>query len=109
MAGDPSQAGRLLDRHRKARSIAPRPVEAEPGHAEHDRPRVRGVNLVPAEPELLHDPRGEVLDDDVGPVHQLLRERTTCFLAEVERDVAFADVHRLRYRRPFPHLWFAHA
>ena len=65
----------LLHRLREADAVAPRSVEAEGRHAHHDESRVVARELVPAEAEVVHDARREVLDRGVGLGEQPLDER----------------------------------
>ena len=64
--GQPGHAGERFHRLGETRAVSPRAVEAEGRHPDHDEVRVEGVDAVPAEAELLHDPRGEILDQDIG-------------------------------------------
>ena len=52
----------------EATVLAPRAVEAKAGHAHHDDVGPAGSRggLLVGQPGVVHDTRGEVLDDDIG-------------------------------------------
>jgi hypothetical protein len=70
-AGQRRVPGGVDERRPEPYIVTPRAFEAEAGQPDHDGAGVRGVYLVPAESELLHDPHREVLDHDVGGLQQL--------------------------------------
>ena len=70
MAGQPGDAGGVLDHVRERRFVPPRAVEPEAGHAHHDRVGTQLVHRVEVEPDLVEHSRCVVLDDDVTRLHE---------------------------------------
>jgi hypothetical protein len=68
----PGHAGQALHGLGEARPIPPRAVETEGRHPHHDELVVQRVDATPAEAELLHDPRREVLHQDIGGLQEAL-------------------------------------
>ena len=69
-----------------------RPFLAESGDRQHDQLRVDRLQVFPAHVETRHDPRAEVLRDDVGFGRQAFHQLLTVRLREVDADGALADV-----------------
>ena len=66
IAGQPTDPGRRLDDVGERRVVAPRPVETEAGHPQHDRVGPNRLHRSEIQADLIHHARGEVLDDDVA-------------------------------------------
>jgi hypothetical protein len=78
-------------------------VGAKPTRSRHhDQPGVEAEQRVGAQPELLHHPRREVLDDRVGPAHQLLEQAAALFGLQVEGDRALVGVHGVEHPAVLP-------
>jgi hypothetical protein len=93
--GDPGQAGHLLLGLRERAALAPRPVEPEAGHAHVDDAGIDRQHLLPGEAPVLDDPRREVLDEHVGPLHELQEQRAPALGRDIEREVELVGVdHR---------------
>ena len=66
MPGEPGEPGGVLNDEGEGRLIAPRPVEPEPGHAQHDQVGPLGAQGLEVEAELVQHPWRVVLDHDVA-------------------------------------------
>ena len=71
MPGHPGHPGRLLHRLREADAVAPRAVQAERRHSDHDRTGVGGRDRIPVQAEVLHHPRREVLQHQIARGNEL--------------------------------------
>ena len=56
MSGQPGEPRGVLDHERERRQLAPRPVEPEPWHAEHDEIGPIGPQRLVVEAELIQRP-----------------------------------------------------
>ena len=95
VAGGPRQAGYLLHRRREPGTVPPRAVQAETGHAHHDDARVGGRQVLIGQSELFHDPRREVLHDDIRGGHQAEDEVPAAVIRQVEGDASLVQIGRL--------------
>src|SRR4051795_6042378 len=69
-----------------------------------DQPRVELVQVLPREPEAVHDARAEVLDQDVGAVHELAEDLLALVRLHVEGErplvaVEHREVERVHVRQ----------
>ena len=88
----------LLEPHRPADVVAPRALETEARHPQHDHVGLDGADLVVAEPELLDDTRGEVLEHDVDVRDEAFEDLLALGAGEVEGQVTLVEVRRLPHR-----------
>ena len=101
-AGQPGHPGDALHRLGESRAVPPRPVQTEGGHAHHHELGVDLVHALPAEPELLHDPGGVVLDEHIGAAQQALEHRNSLGPGQIEGDASLSGVGGVEDRAPFP-------
>src|SRR3546814_2469848 len=73
-------------RFRSARSLAVRARLPVAGDADHDKLRIEGRQLLPAQPPLLQRPGTEILDHDVDFAGQATYDLARLVALEVERD-----------------------
>ena len=66
IAGQPTDSGRRLDHVGEGRVVAPRAVETEARHPQHDGVGSNGLHGREIKPDLIHHAGGEVLDDHVA-------------------------------------------
>ena len=103
IAGDRCH-GHLLHGLREADPLAPGPAEPERRHpCVHD-VRVDRTHRRLVEAPVLHDARGKVLGDHVGPLHQLDAKRASFGLRDVERYAELVGVGRREHVAPLPPL-----
>src|SRR5690606_23794011 len=78
--------------------------QAVAGHPHHDDAGVDLPDPLPAEPQVVHDPGGVVLGDDVGRGDQPLQQLAALGPGEVEGEVPLVEVHRTVPARLVPAL-----
>ena len=98
----PRHAGQTFHRLCESRSIPPRAVETEGRHTDHDELVVERMDSIPVEAKLLHDPRGEILHQDVGSPQQTLQHLCPFRARKIKGDAAFPDVGGVEDRAPLP-------
>ncbi|MPM40034.1 hypothetical protein SDC9_86672 [bioreactor metagenome] len=81
-----AQTAHALGDGRKARSLAVRARLPVAGDADHDKLRIEGRQLLPAQPPLLQRPGTEILDHDVDFAGQATYDLARLVALEVERD-----------------------
>src|SRR4030095_11042725 len=94
-AGDGHQSAHALGDLVDPRPIAIGPALAEAGDAAIDQPRVNLAHRLVVDPQALLHPRPVVLYDDVGVLRELLEDRHTLGVAEVERHAPLVAVEIL--------------
>ena len=104
MPCEPRESSGVLDHECERGLIAPRPVEPEPRHSEHDDVRPIGPQRLEAETELLQDPRRVVLDQDVTGRDEPVHERDATIVTEVHGHALLVGVQRGEDRPALPEL-----
>ena len=79
VAGDRRHAGGLLEVQRPADVVAPRALQAEPRHPDHDHVRLQLYQGFVVQAELLDHAGREVLHDDVGVADEPTGDATAAF------------------------------
>jgi hypothetical protein len=100
--GDAHQAGLALDDLVEARPVPVGTALAEAGDGQHHQPVVEGLERVGAEPEPVHHPGTEVLDQHVGVADQPAQPVEVVRVLEVEHHRPLRAVHRQEVRRLRP-------
>ena len=90
--GPPCHPRELFHGRGEPDTIAPGAVKPERRHPHHDQSPIYCVQLLPSEPELLDDPRREVLDHDVGSLDEQADETEAFGVAQIEGDGPLPDV-----------------
>ena len=98
LAGDRHEPREALHDGVVAGPLAVRPGRAEAGDRAVDQPGVDGAQRLPAEPEVVHRPGLEVLDQDVAPSGEIEDQRLAPRVLEVDRDAPLASVDREEVR-----------
>ncbi len=88
----------------KAGQVAPRAVEAEPGHADHDQVRPVRLQGLVAQAELVEHPGRVVLDDHVAGGHDAVQQLDPPRVAQVEGQAPLVGVEGGEDRPPLPPL-----
>jgi hypothetical protein len=107
IASQPADSGRSLDGIGERGVVAPRPVEAEPGHPQHDGVGPNRLDGREIQPNLVDHPRGEVLDYDIAGRDQPVQHFTPGGALQVERQTLLIRVEAREDRRLLPPLLFA--
>jgi hypothetical protein len=99
LAGDRHQAREALHDGVVARPLAIGTGRPETGDRAVDEARVDAPERVPAEREIVHGPRLEVLDHHVPAAREIQEQCLALWVLEVERDAALPAVHGEEVRR----------
>ena len=102
MSGEPGEPRGILDHEGERRLVAPRPVEPEPGHPEHDEIGPIGPERLVVETELVQHPWRVVLDDHIARRDESAHEIDAAWIAEVDRQALLVGVERGEDRAPLP-------
>ena len=94
LAGDRHEAREALHDGVVSRPLTVGPGRSEPGDRAVDQPRVDAPQGLPAEPEVVHRPGLEVLDQDVAPTHEIQDQRLPPGMLEIDRDASLPPVDR---------------
>ena len=93
IAGEAHQSADSLHDLVVRRKPVVRPVLAEPGNGSVDDPRVYRLHRIVAQPEALHDTRGEVFHNDIGILGQLEENFLGLIFLEVESQASLVTVY----------------
>ena len=106
IAGEPTDPGCRLDDVGERRVVAPRAVQTEPGHPQHDDVGANRLHRSEIETDLVHHPRGEVLDDHIAGGDEAVEQVATRGALQVERQPLLVGVEPGEDRRLLPPLVF---
>ncbi len=102
MAGEPGEPRGVLDHERERRLVAPRPVEPEARHPEHDQVRPFAPERLVVDAQLVQHAGRVVLDHHVARRHEPAEEIDAALVSEVERQALLVGVERGEDRSPLP-------
>ena len=99
LAGDGHRAAHRLQRQIEGRPVAIRPVLPVGRDGADDDSLIERPELRVREAHALHDPRPEVLPDDVGLTHEVVEDFAAPVAREIERQRLLVPVDREEVRR----------
>jgi len=94
----PHHTGERLRQNVLSSLVGKRPLSSEAGAEGADDAGIDFGELVIAEAHPLHHPGAEIVDDHVGPAHEVVNDRLPVFFAQVEGDRPLVAVEAAKDR-----------